>query len=93
MAHTLEQFAADCHRILADPSLARAAAVCTLVAGGAEGEDFIATTWATMCQALRTLYEDPNLGFCILVNRGARPVHHTITVPIGRSTDRPGDQK
>ena len=44
MAHTLEQFAADCHRILkADPSPAGRQQVCTLLQEVLKDDDFIAT--------------------------------------------------
>jgi hypothetical protein len=75
MAHTLEHFAADCHRILkADPSPAGRQQVCTLLQEVLKDNDFIAAHLGDDVPERKVLYEDPELGFCILahVNRGAR---------------------
>ncbi len=75
MAHTIEQFAVDCHRILkADPSSTGRQQVCALLQEVLKDEDFIATHLGDDVPERKVLYEDPELGFCILahVNRGAR---------------------
>jgi hypothetical protein len=75
MAHTLEQFAADCHRILkADPSPTGRQQVCTLLQEVLKDDDFIATHLGDNVPERKVLYEDAELGFCILahVNHGAR---------------------
>jgi predicted metal-dependent enzyme (double-stranded beta helix superfamily) len=75
MAHTLEQFAADCHRILtADPGPTGRQQVCTLLQEVLKDDDFIATHLGDNVPERKVLYEDPELGFCILahVHHGAR---------------------
>ena len=75
MAHTLEQFAADCPRILkADPSPTGRQQVCALLQEVLKDDDFIASHLGDDVPERKVLYEDPELGFCILahVNRGAR---------------------
>src|ERR671925_1431220 len=75
MAHTLERFAADCHRILkADPGPTGRQQVCMLLQEVLKDDDFIATHLGDDVPERKVLYEDPELGFCILahVNHGAR---------------------
>jgi predicted metal-dependent enzyme (double-stranded beta helix superfamily) len=75
MAHTLEQFAADCHRILkADPGPTGRQQVCGLLQEVLKDDEFITTHLGDTVPGRKVLYEDPELGFCILahVNNGAR---------------------
>ena len=69
MAHTLEQFAAECHRILkADPGPAARQQVCTLLQEVLKDDDFIAAHLGDDVPERKVLYEDPELGFCILAH-------------------------
>ena len=75
MAHTLEQFAADCHRILkAEPGPEGRQKVCTLLQDALQDEEFVATNLGDDVPQRKILYEDQELGFCILahVNTGAK---------------------
>jgi predicted metal-dependent enzyme (double-stranded beta helix superfamily) len=82
MAHTLEQFAADCHRILtADPGSTGRQQVCALLQEVLKDDDFIATHLGDNVPERKILYEDPELGFCILAHvyqgaRGSAPHDH-----------------
>ena len=75
MAYTLEQFAAECHRVLAaDPGPAGRKQVCGLVQKACADQDFVARHLPDDGPDRKILYEDPELGFCILghVNQGAK---------------------
>jgi len=75
MGYTLEQFAAACHGILkAEPGPAGRQKVCTLLQDMLQDENFIATHLGDNVPERKILYEDPELGFCILahVYQGAR---------------------
>src|ERR1700756_2716445 len=75
MGYTLEQFSAECHRILAqDPGVEGRKKVCALVRDVLRDEDFVATHLHDGVPERKVLYEDPELGFCILahVNHGAK---------------------
>jgi predicted metal-dependent enzyme (double-stranded beta helix superfamily) len=75
MAHTLEQFAAACHDILkADPGPAGRQKIRALLQDMLKDDDFIATHLGDNVPERKILYEDPELGFCILahVYQGAR---------------------
>jgi hypothetical protein len=75
MGHTLEQFAAACHRLLkAEPGPAGRQKVCTLLQNVLQDDDFVATHLGDDVSERKILYEDPELGFCILahVNHGAK---------------------
>ncbi len=75
MAHTLEQFSAACHSILkAEPGPEGRQKVCTLLQDVLKDEDFVATHLGDDVPPRKILYEDAELGFCILahVNRGAK---------------------
>jgi predicted metal-dependent enzyme (double-stranded beta helix superfamily) len=75
MGYTLEQFSEECHRILAeDPGVEGRRRVCALVQDVLKDEDFVATHLHDRVPERKILYEDPELGFCILghVNHGAR---------------------
>ena len=75
MSYTLEQFAAACRRILTDdrgPEGRRK--VCALVQDVLKDDVFIAAHLGDDGPERKILYEDPELGFCILahVYQGAR---------------------
>jgi hypothetical protein len=75
MGHTLEQFASACHDILkADPGLAGRQQVCALLQEVLKDDAFVATNLGDDVPERKVLYEDPELGFCILahVNHGAK---------------------
>ena len=69
MAQTLEQFAAACHRILqADPGPSGRQQVCTLLREVLQDEAFVSTHLGDKVPERKILYEDPELGFCILAH-------------------------
>ena len=75
MGYTLEEFAAACHRILAaEPGASGREKVCALVQTVLKDEAFLAAHLAEDGPERRILYEDPELGFCILahVYQGAK---------------------
>ena len=75
MGYTLEQFSEACHRILADhPGAAGRKKVCALVEEVLKDDAFVAAHLGDGVPERKILYEDPELGFCILghVNHGAR---------------------
>ena len=75
MGHTLEQFAADCHRLLkAEPGPAGRQKVCELLREVLQDEEFVATHLGDDVPERKVIYEDRELGFCILahVNQGAK---------------------
>jgi len=75
MGYTLEQFSIECHRILSEDSgVEGRKKVCALVRDVLKDEDFVAMHLHDGVPERKILYEDPELGFCILghVNHGAR---------------------
>jgi len=75
MGHTLEGFAAACHRILTEqPAREGRQQVCALLQDVLADETFIAAHLGDDVPERKILYEDPQLGFCILahVYQGAR---------------------
>ena len=75
MAYTLEQFASTCHRLLADnPGVVGRQKVCDLVETVLKDEAFLARYLGDGIGERKILFEDPELGFCILahVYDGAR---------------------
>ena len=75
MGYTLEQFSHTCHRILADdPGVTGRKKVCALVEEVLKDDEFVAAHLGDDVPERKVLYEDPELGFCILghVNHGAR---------------------
>jgi hypothetical protein len=75
MGYSLEQFSAECHRILArDPGVEGRKQVCALVQQVLQDDDFIKTHLGDDVPDRKVLYEDPQLGFCILghVYHGAK---------------------
>lgn len=82
MSHTLEQFAADCHRILeADSGPEGRRKVCSLVEEILRDEEFLARHIEEDQPERKVIYEDPDLGFCILAHhhkgaKGSTPHDH-----------------
>ena len=75
MVYTLEQFSTECHRILSeDPGVEGRKKVCALVEDVLKDDAFVAAHLGDDVPERKVLYEDPELGFCILghVNHGAR---------------------
>src|ERR1051326_7168671 len=72
MTRTLEQFAAECHRILKEePGPAGRQKVCEALGEVLGDEEFVTATLTDDMPERKILYEDPELGFCILGH-----VHH-----------------
>jgi predicted metal-dependent enzyme (double-stranded beta helix superfamily) len=75
MAQTLEQFAAACHDILkAEPNPAGRSKVCALLQNALRDKQFVSKYVKDETPERQILYEDPELGFCILAHhyRGAK---------------------
>lgn len=69
MSYTLEQFASACHDILrVDPGPAGRGKVRVLVAELLKDEKFLAKYLTHTSPERKILYEDPELGFCILAH-------------------------
>ncbi|HEV2302435.1 MAG TPA: hypothetical protein VGR91_12780 [Stellaceae bacterium] len=69
MSYNLEQFAGKCHDILqADPSPAGREKVVALVGEMLKDEKFVETHLTDDTPERKVLYEDPELGFCILAH-------------------------
>lgn len=75
MGQTLEQFSSACHRLLAEePGVAGREKVCMLLQGVLKDDAFLARHLGDEVPERKILYEDPELGFCILahVYQGAK---------------------
>jgi hypothetical protein len=75
MGYTLEQLSTDCHNALsADSGPAGRRTVCALVQRALGDDEFVATHLGDDVPERKILYEDPELGFCILghVYEGAK---------------------
>jgi hypothetical protein len=75
VTHTLEDFAAAAHRILAaEPNPTGREKVCALLRDVLTDRAFVARHLGDDVPDRKILYEDPQLGFCILahVNHGAK---------------------
>ena len=75
MGYTLEQFAKECHRILAaDPGPAGRKQVCGVVQEVLKDQAFVQKYLGDEVGDRQIIYEDPELGFCILAHHyeGAR---------------------
>jgi hypothetical protein len=75
MRRSLEELSAGCHDALAaDPGVKGREKVCTLIQEVLKDEEFVAAHLGDDVPERKILYEDPELGFCILahVNQGAR---------------------
>ncbi len=69
MSHTLEQFAADCHKILkAEPNPAGRSKVCDLLREILKDKQFVSNYLKDETPERKILYEDSDLGFCILAH-------------------------
>ena len=69
MGHTLEGFAAVCHRILTEePGRAGRERVCALLKDVLEDDSFVTEHLKDDGPERKILYEDPQLGFCILAH-------------------------
>lgn len=75
MIHTIEQFAGACHDVLkAEPGPAGRKKVCSLLQEVLKDKVFVATHLNDQTPERKIIYEDPELGFCILAHhyRGAK---------------------
>jgi len=75
MAHTIQQFAASCHDLLkAEPGPAGRHKVCSLLEEVLKDQSFLAANFDEQTPERKILYEDPELGFCILAHsyKGAK---------------------
>jgi predicted metal-dependent enzyme (double-stranded beta helix superfamily) len=85
MSYTIEQFAAECRRILAaDSGPAGREEVRALLGAVCSDEDFVATYLGDDVSERQILHEDPELGFCIVGHveqppRLSRPHDHGPT--------------
>ena len=69
MSHTLESFAAQCHDMLkAEPGRAGREHVCALVQEVLKDDAFVAANITDDTPERKILYQDPELGFCILAH-------------------------
>jgi predicted metal-dependent enzyme (double-stranded beta helix superfamily) len=69
MRYTLERFASTCHDILkAEPGPSGRQKVCALVEAVLKDEDFVATHITDDTPERKIIYQDPELGFCILAH-------------------------
>ena len=69
MKHDLEQFSAACRAILKqDPGVEGRKRVCALVEDVLKDDEFIKTYLTDDVPERKVLYEDPELGFCILAH-------------------------
>jgi predicted metal-dependent enzyme (double-stranded beta helix superfamily) len=69
MGHTLSQFSAACHDILkSNPGPEGRAQVCRLLQEVLKDDTFVATHLGDDVPERQLLYEDPELGFCILAH-------------------------
>jgi predicted metal-dependent enzyme (double-stranded beta helix superfamily) len=74
MGHTLEGFAARCRDILkAENNPAGRSKVCSLLQDALKDRDFVAKTVDDATPERKILYEDPDLGFCILAHNYTGP--------------------
>jgi len=68
--HTIEQFAAACHDILKkDNNPAGRSKVCALLQEYLKDEQFVSTYVTDETPERKVLYEDAELGFCVLAHR------------------------
>ena len=69
MAQTLEQFAAQCHKILAaEPGPKGRQKVCDLLKDALQDPGFVAANIPDGTPERKIIYEDKELGFCILAH-------------------------
>jgi hypothetical protein len=69
MGHTLESFAAECHRLLAaEPGPKGRQKVCALLKDALTDKHFVAAQLPEGTPERKIIYEDAELGFCILAH-------------------------
>jgi hypothetical protein len=69
MGTTIEQFSAECSKILnAEPGPAGREKVCALLRNALKDESFVGATLTDDVPERKVLYEDPKLGFVILAH-------------------------
>jgi hypothetical protein len=69
MTHTIEQLAQSVHHALkADPGPGGRRKVCGLLSAALQDQAFIGATFSDETSERHLLYEDPELGFCILAH-------------------------
>jgi len=74
MGYTLDAFAKDCSEILkAENNPGGRSKVCSLLQKALKDEDFVAKTFDDTTPERKILYEDPDLGFCILAHNYKGP--------------------
>ena len=74
MPQTLEDFAAQCRKILlAENNPQGRSRVCAALQEALKDEDFVAKTLPDGTPERKILYEDPDLGFCILAHNYQGP--------------------
>ena len=74
MPQTLDGFAAQCRKILlAENNPAGRSKVCALLQDALKDEDFVASNLPDGTPERKILYEDPDLGFCILAHNYQGP--------------------
>jgi hypothetical protein len=82
MVYSLERFSSECHRILKqDPGVEGRQKVCALLKDVLKDDDFIKMHLGDDVPERKVLYEDPELGFCILAHvyhgaKDSRPHDH-----------------
>jgi len=74
MSQTLEGFAAQCRKILlAENNPQGRSKVCAALQEALKDEDFVAKNIPDVTPERKILYEDPDLGFCILAHNHQGP--------------------
>ena len=74
MGYTVEAFAAQCRDILkAENNPTGRSKVCDVLQKVLTDKDFVATTFTDATPERKILYEDPDLGFCILAHNYKGP--------------------
>lgn len=74
MSYTLDAFAADCRNILkSENNPAGRRKVCELLQKALKDEHFVSKTLDDRTPERKILYEDPDLGFCILAHNYQGP--------------------
>jgi predicted metal-dependent enzyme (double-stranded beta helix superfamily) len=69
MAYTLNQFSTECHKILkSEPGSEGRQKICELLREVLKDDQFVATQLRDDTPERQVLYEDPELGFCILAH-------------------------
>jgi hypothetical protein len=69
MSYTLEQLADECHAILKrDPGPAGRTRICALIEKALKDEAFLAKHLGPGTPERKVIYQDPDLGFCILAH-------------------------